>query len=42
MIGDEKGGGGLFMLAFVWGDRGWVSYFFYFFVVVNCPFMTGA
>ena len=37
--------GGSFMLGFGWGDRGWVSYFFYclfcFCAIVNCSFMGG-
>ena len=38
-------GGGWFVLGFGGGDKGWVSYFFYFlfcFCAVNCSFMTGA
>ena len=38
-------GGGSFILGFGWGDRRWVSYFFYFLfcfcTVVNCSFMAG-
>ena len=30
VMGDGKVGGGSFMLGFGWGDRGWVSCFFYF------------
>ena len=32
--GDGKVGGGSFMSRFGWGDRGWVSYFFLFFVLL--------
>ena len=38
-------GGGSYMLGFVWGHRGWVSYFFYFLfcfcAVVNSSSMAG-
>ena len=38
-------GGGSFMLGFGWGDRGWVSCFFYFLfcfcAVVDCSLMVG-
>ena len=44
-MGDGQVGGGSFMLRFGWGDRGWLSYFFYylfcFCAVVNCSSMTG-
>ena len=46
VMGDGKVGGGSFMLEFGWGDRRWVSYFFYFLFyfcgVVNFSFMAGS
>ena len=30
VMGDGKVGAGLLIVGFGWGDRGWVSYFFYF------------
>ena len=42
--GMGKLGGASFMLGFGWGDRGWVSYFYFLFcfrAVVNCSFLAG-
>ena len=36
MMGDGKVGGGLFILGFGWGDRGWVYFFFLFLVLFLC------